>query len=86
MANRRKGHDPRGSSADRLRRKVKLLYWHGDGETCPCTHCGKDLTIETLQQDRIVPGGSYRMSNVQPSCQSCNLLRGNSPVTPFPIH
>jgi len=86
MATKRKGGDQRGSSADRLRRKIKLMYRHGDGETCPCVHCGKALTMKTMEQDRIIPGGPYNMANVQPSCKSCNMLRGNSPVTPFPIH
>jgi hypothetical protein len=86
MANMRKNDDKRGRAADRRRRKVKMLHLFGDGETCPCVHCQKPLTLATMEQDRIIPGGPYNMKNVQPSCKRCNLLRGDSPVTPFPIH
>ena len=77
MATRRT-KDQRGSAEDRRVRKHKLLWRFGDGTTCPCVHCNKPLTFETLQQDRIVPGGSYAMSNLQPSCESCNLLRAHN--------
>lgn len=80
----RNGGDKRGKAADRRRRRVWLLAMFGDHTTCPCTHCGRPLTIETLEVDRIVPGGSYARHNIQPSCGPCNLLRGDSPVTPYP--
>lgn len=52
-----------------------LRKW-GNGEKCPCVHCQTSLTFETVEADRIEPGGSYRRSNVQPSCRKCNLSRG----------
>lgn len=83
--NRRKGiPDKRGSSADRARRKHWLLAMHGDGTTCPCIHCGKGLDFNSIEQDRIIPGGPYNRKNVQPSCGPCNIRRGDSPITPFP--
>lgn len=82
--NKRKGDDKRGRACDRQKRKVWMLWKFGDGTTAPCVHCGKGLTMETLTQDRIVPGGPYRRTNIQPSCLTCNIRRGDSPVTPFP--
>jgi hypothetical protein len=88
--NYRKGtKDQRGRAADRARRKSKLLarYPSTDhpysDDHADCVHCGKGLTYVTLEQDRIIPGGPYRMSNVQPSCRPCNVRRGDSPITPF---
>jgi 5-methylcytosine-specific restriction endonuclease McrA len=84
--NYRKGKpDRRGKAKDRQIRKQKLLWRFGDGTTCPCVHCGEALTAETLEQDRIIPGGSYAMHNIQPSCGPCNKARGDSPITPFPV-
>lgn len=79
----RNGGDKRGKAADRRKRKVWMLYMFGNGTTCPCVHCGTQLTLGTMQQDRIIPGGSYARNNVQPSCESCNLLRADRPITPF---
>lgn len=70
-------HDPRGNSTDRRRRTQWLLDTYGDGVSAPCVHCGEMVTDETLQQDRIVPGGPYRRDNLQPSCEFCNKSRGN---------
>ena len=82
--NYRKGKpDRRGKASDRRRSKIWLLWKFGDGETAPCVHCGKGLTFETLERDRIVPGGSYARHNIQPSCRPCNIGRGDSPVTPW---
>jgi 5-methylcytosine-specific restriction endonuclease McrA len=83
MANYRKGHDPRGSSDDRRRRKSWMLAWFGDGTTCACTHCGEALDATSIEADRIIPGGSYARTNIQPSCAPCNRLRGDSPITPY---
>lgn len=74
----RAGGDKRGSSRDRLRRKLWMLAHFGNGETCPCTHCGMTLTRVTVEADRIIPGGSYRRDNVQPSCRRCNAQRSNN--------
>jgi 5-methylcytosine-specific restriction endonuclease McrA len=85
--NLRKGHDPRGSSQDRRRRKTWLMAMFGDGDTAPCTHCRRTLTFNTIEVDRIAPGGSYARSNIQPSCGPCNRNRGDSPITPYrPAH
>lgn len=72
----RAGGDRRGSAKDRRRRKQWMLETWGDGRSCPCTHCGAPLSFETVEADRIEPGGSYRRTNVQPSCRGCNLERG----------
>lgn len=71
--------DKRGNVYDRADRKVWLLRTFGDGETCPCTHCGCALDTHTLEADRIVPGGTYARYNVQPSCSDCNRTRGDDP-------
>jgi 5-methylcytosine-specific restriction endonuclease McrA len=81
---KRNGDDKRGKARDRRRRKLWLLAMHGNGDSCPCVHCGKTLTFDSLQQDRIIPGKSYARTNVQPSCAPCNIRRGDSPITPFP--
>jgi len=80
----RNGGDRRGRAADRRKRKLWMLAMFGDRTTCPCVHCGKSLTFETIEQDRIIPGGGYSRTNVQPSCGPCNNRRGNSPITPYP--
>jgi 5-methylcytosine-specific restriction endonuclease McrA len=53
-----------------------LATW-GDGVKCPCVHCEAMLTYETVEADRIVPGGSYRRDNIQPACRACNLARSD---------
>lgn len=80
MASRRQetGDDKRGSAASRRARKTWLLKHFGDGTTAACVHCGETLTFATLQADRIVPGGSYRRDNVQPSCAKDNNARSNN--------
>lgn len=79
MASRRQQtkDDKRGNSYDRAARKAWMLKTFGDGFKCPCTHCGMYLSKETLEADRIIPGGSYRRSNIQPACGGCNKKRGN---------
>lgn len=73
----REGVDPRGNSQNRRARKMWMLNHFGDGHTVVCVHkCGAVLTVETVQADRIIPGGSYRRENVQPSCGPCNRARG----------
>ena len=56
---KRNGDDRRGRAADRRRRKAWMLHIFGNGEVAPCVHCGQDLTFDTMEQDRIVPGGPY---------------------------
>jgi len=71
--------DRRGNSTDRRRRKEWLLLVHGNGTSCPCTHCGRRLTFRTLEVDRITPGGSYARDNIQPACRRCNAQRSDNP-------
>lgn len=81
----RAGGDKRGSSADRRARKEWLLAeprWQGvdtmPGVTCLCAHCGFIIDYYTVEADRVLPGGSYRRDNIQPSCKPCNLSRSNN--------
>lgn len=74
---KRHGGEKRGNSKDRAARKMWMLKSFGNGETCPCVHCGTKLTFVTVEADRIIPGGSYRRENVQPACRRCNLARSN---------
>lgn len=74
----RPGGEKRGNSRDRRARKLWMLETWGDGKSCPCVHCGTKLRYSTVEADRIVPGGSYRRSNVQPACRACNLGRSNN--------
>lgn len=84
--NGRKGKpDRRPSSADRARLQLWMMHYYGDGEQVGCTHCGRELAKHEAERDRIVPGGPYNRKNVQPSCRPCNIRRGDSPVTPFPV-
>ena len=80
MAKRRPGGEKRGNCYDRRRRKLWMLETFGDGATAPCTHCLELLTPDTIEADRIVPGGSYRRDNIQPSCRRCNLDRSDDPT------
>lgn len=82
--------DGRGNNRDRRLRKQWLLGalrdprlgyapFGGDGTQVRCVHCGQCLTYDTVEADRIVPGGSYRRENVQPSCRRDNSVRGSNP-------
>ncbi len=74
----------RGSAASRRARKIWILSpeagFGGNGTTVPCyradTHCDVyDLTFETMQVDRIIPGaegGRYTRDNIRPACAWCN--------------
>jgi 5-methylcytosine-specific restriction endonuclease McrA len=73
----------RGGSAARRRRKQWLLDQFGDGTTAPCSlklaGCAEVVTIDTISVDRILPGcqgGTYRRTNIQPACGSCNSKHG----------
>jgi hypothetical protein len=89
----RHGGDKRGSAASRRARKLWFLSdsrWDGDGERCRCAHWTKPglpgenclgwVTFETVEADRIIPGGAYARSNVQPSCKPCNQARSDDPT------
>lgn len=67
----------RGSAADRRARRAWILRTFGNGVVAPCVHCAGLVDDSTLEVDRIVPGGSYRRENIQPSCKPCNLSRSN---------
>jgi hypothetical protein len=73
--------DRRGNARNRRARKLWMLSpvsgFGGDGTKVECVHCGAMLSYETVQADRIIPGGSYRRDNVQPSCGIDNILRAN---------
>lgn len=79
LARKRPGGEKRGNAADRRRRKLWMLAHFGNGTTCPCVHCQQPLTYDTVEADRIIPGGSYRRDNVQPACRACNAARSNNP-------
>lgn len=47
---------------------------------CRCYRCGRLLIFETLTVDRIIPGckgGTYRRTNIRPSCSPCATKTGN---------
>lgn len=79
----RPGGDKRGSNRDRAARKRWMLAHFGDGTHAPCTHCAEPLCYDTIEADRIIPGGSYRRDNVQPSCRRCNAQRSDNPHWTF---
>ena len=46
---------------------------------CRCYRCGNLLTLVTLTVDRIIPGckgGTYRRTNIRPSCSDCANKQG----------
>lgn len=75
---KRHGGDKRGSARDRRARKHWMLSYFGNGQECACVHCHCTLTFDTVEADRIIPGGSYRRDNVQPACRKCNLDRSDN--------
>lgn len=85
MAYQRAGGDKRGNCRDREARrrwmKSPEAGFGGNGETVPCVHCGIDL--HHPEADRIVPGGTYARTNVQPACRGCNLGRSNNTTWAF---
>lgn len=80
----RHGGEKRGNNKDRAARKRWMLRTYGDGTRCLCIHgCGTSLTYDTVEADRIVPGGSYRRDNIQPACRDCNAARSDNPDWTF---
>jgi len=75
---KRHGGEKRGNSTDRRNRKNWMLRTWGDGEKCLCVFCAAMLDYDSVEADRIQPGGPYVRSNVQPACRSCNLSRSNN--------
>lgn len=69
------------NSKARSRLRDRLLEAYGDGNSCNCVFCGDLLFKSQISLDRILPGslgGTYRFDNVQPTCVTCNIRRGNS--------
>lgn len=81
----RNGGDKRGNSRDRASRKRYLLSTFGDGSVCNCVHCDAPLTYETVESDRVIPGSTYRRTNIQPSCRGCNARRSNNALWLSPL-
>ena len=85
---KRHGGDKRGNAAARRARKLWMLaqaIWNGNGTECDCalrcsTKCSGRVQYETVEADRIIPGGPYARHNVQPACRACNLERSDSPT------
>jgi hypothetical protein len=75
----RAGGQKRGNNKDRAARKRWMLRTWGDGAKCPCIHCGCIVDYDTVEADRVIPGGRYAHQNVQPSCRPCNLARSDNP-------
>lgn len=69
-----------GRSINDRHRKVDRVTerWGWD-----CFHCGDALTPSTLTLDHIVPkskGGSDAITNLVPSCKTCNYYRDVHPL------
>lgn len=62
-----------------------MLDTFGNGSTVACVHCGCTLTFATVQADRIIPGGTYRRDNVQPSCSKDNIARSDNAAWISPL-
>ncbi len=95
MAYQRNGGDRRGNNLARHLRQDWLLGivcdrslgwapFGGNGKTVPCYWCKKRLNRVNLQQDRKVPGASYRRTNILPACGPCNRDRDIRPEE-YPI-
>lgn len=74
----RPGGKKRGNNKDRRARKLWMLDHFGNGVSCSCAHCSTVLAYETVEADRIIPGGPYVRRNVQPACGPCNKSRSNN--------
>ena len=45
-----------------------------------CAHCGKPLTIKTMQKDHSIPwskGGPSNVENIVPLCKECNIAKAD---------
>lgn len=59
--------------------RVKGISHPDQQPACRCYRCGELLTEDTVTVDRIIPGcqgGTYRRSNIRPSCAGCNSETG----------
>ena len=61
--------------------KLGWAPFGGNGTEVPCVFCREALTFATVEADRIVAGGSYARTNVQPACRPCNLARSDDDLT-----
>lgn len=71
--------DRRPPSAQRRRNREWMVATFGDGESVQCSHCPTPLTVDTVTADRVIPGregGTYRRSNIIPSCIDCARKEG----------
>lgn len=87
----------KGNSKDRFRRIMNLLRWWGNGTTCACVWCGITLCYnpgngggtspdDHVSVDHIIchaDGGRYTITNLVPSCQTCNKSRGRKAFADF---
>ena len=75
----RRNGDNRGSAKERRKRKLYVLELSGKR----CVHCNRRVTFDTVEVDRINPGGSYARANVQASCGRCNRARNRIQIAAF---
>lgn len=50
-----------------------------------CAHCGKALTIKTMQKDHSIPwskGGASDVENIVPLCKACNTAKADKIYSP----
>lgn len=87
----------KGNVTDRRNRRMKMLKWWGDGETCKCVWCGRVVTEnpgdgsgeapeDHISVDHIIchaDGGRYIVQNLVPTCQRCNKSRGRKSFDEF---
>lgn len=54
----------------------KTIYANGNGR---CAICGRPITFSEMTVDHKIPlskGGDNAVSNLQPACLTCNMLKG----------
>lgn len=62
-------------------KEERIVVWRNAGEKCESPGCGKDLRLDEMHADHIVPhsrGGKTTISNAQCLCASCNLSKSDS--------
>ena len=94
----RTGRENRGNSKDRAARRANILRHWGNGATVACVWCDRilidhgadaasgDRPVDHVTVDHIIchsAGGSYRMTNLVPSCYPCNNERDDTPFEAF---
>lgn len=90
----------KGNTYDRRARKGNLLRHWGDGTTCACVWCGRQLVDrgeaasgaglpDHITVDHIVchtDGGRYTLKNLVPACDRCNKSRGATTFDRWAAH